>query len=82
EKLWESWRYTADLDAEQTVVETPRGLGDHVECIRDAPISGLSEISMHLCIMQIDRYVVQAYARQLADLHQKMSAQYVLLTAN
>lgn len=83
EILWQDWRYSTHLDEDESVVASPRGLGDRVECILDAPGDGqTSAMNMHLCVMQVDRYVVQAYARQLPDLHQKMSAQYVLLTAN
>ncbi|SLI84171.1 Uncharacterised protein [Mycobacteroides abscessus subsp. abscessus] len=56
-------------------------MGDHVECLLDSPSAESSTLDMNICMFQVDRYVVQAYGRNLRDLHQKMAAQYVLLTA-
>jgi len=80
--LWQRWRPSTDPTPEQRIVEPPSGLGENVECYADLQISeGNERILGQLCVLQVDRYVVQAYARQLQELHQKISAQYALLTA-
>ncbi|MGV9582235.1 DUF7373 family lipoprotein [Nocardia farcinica] len=80
-QLWRDWQFSTHLDPDQTLVDAPDGLGDHVECLLDSPSAESSTLDMNICMFQVDRYVVQAYGRNLRDLHQKMAAQYVLLTA-
>ncbi|WP_083883714.1 DUF7373 family lipoprotein [Nocardia higoensis] len=80
--LWQRWRPSADPKPEQRIVESPSGLGDNIECYADLYlIEGTERVRGHLCVLQVDRYTVQAYALQLQVLHQKISAQYALLTA-
>lgn len=82
EALWQRWRPSAEPVPERRIVDPPSGLGDNVECYADLSITQDSErILGHLCVLQVDRYTVQVYARQLQELHQKISAQYALLTA-
>ncbi|WP_067861454.1 DUF7373 family lipoprotein [Nocardia shimofusensis] len=80
--LWQLWRPSAAPKPEQRIVEPPSGLGDNVECYADLHIfEGTERVRGHLCVLQVDRYTVQAFAPQLQVLHQKVSAQYALLTA-
>ncbi|GAA5067440.1 DUF7373 family lipoprotein [Nocardia callitridis] len=82
EGLWAAWRPSTHLEPEQRMVEAPSGLGDNVECYGEVtPKSDPETIAMHLCVFQVDRYVVQAFGKQLQDLHQKIAAQYALLTS-
>ncbi|MFI7671445.1 hypothetical protein [Nocardia sp. NPDC049526] len=76
EDLWTTWQ---PLKPDQKMVAAPAGLGEHVQCFADGVTEKNPTGSMNLCMFQVDRYVVQAFGKQLQDLHQKVSAQYVLL---
>ncbi|MEV6337466.1 hypothetical protein AB0M12_22435 [Nocardia vinacea] len=79
--LWQHWQPSKNPEPNQKMVEAPSGLGEHVECYADMTGSGDKQtVSMNICVFQVDRYTVQAFGKQLQDLHQKVSAQYALLT--
>ncbi|MFX0580532.1 DUF7373 family lipoprotein [Nocardia nepalensis] len=80
--LWQEWQPSKHLDPNEKIVNAPSGLGDRIECYADTAGSGENQtVVMNICVFQVDRYVVQAFAKQLQDLHQKVSAQYALLTS-
>ena len=82
EGLWAEWRPSKKLDPDEELVAKPEGMGDNVECFLKTQQSGTEKIPvMNLCVFQVDRYVVQAFGKQLQDLHQKISAEYALLTS-
>ncbi|WP_433727668.1 DUF7373 family lipoprotein [Nocardia sp. CA-129566] len=82
EALWREWQPSTHLRPGEKQVETPPGLGQNIECYAQTTQSLDKElVTMNLCAFQVDRYVAQAAAKQLQDLHQKISAQYALLTA-
>lgn len=74
--LWTKWQ---PLKSDQKLLAAPAGLGDHIQCFADGITDKNPTGSMNLCMFQVDRYVVQAFGKQLQDLHQKVSAQYALL---
>ncbi|TQM28707.1 hypothetical protein FB390_0281 [Nocardia bhagyanarayanae] len=80
--LWADWQPSKRLEAGETLVASPTGVGDRVECYSDIPEGGSSLTGTNICVLQVDRYTVQAHGKQLQDLHQKISAQYALLTHN
>ncbi|WP_324192407.1 DUF7373 family lipoprotein [Nocardia transvalensis] len=77
--LWNKWRPSTRPEPDQKLVAAPKGLGSHVECYADLSKDGAP--IMNLCVLQVDRYVVQTAGKQLQNLHQKTAAQYALLTA-
>ncbi|WP_063039104.1 DUF7373 family lipoprotein [Nocardia pseudovaccinii] len=82
EALWQEWQPSKNLAANKKMVEAPSGLGENTECYADLVGSGDKQtVSMNICVFQVDRYTVQAFGKQLQDLHQKVSAQYALLTS-
>ncbi|MEV2218713.1 hypothetical protein AB0E01_02400 [Nocardia vinacea] len=82
ERLWEEWKKTGKLGVEERIVAAPTGLGDRIECWGLFTKSLDTEINpANWCQFQVDRYVVQATGKQLQNLHQKISAQYALLTS-
>lgn len=82
EALWQEWQPSKNLAADKKNVQAPSGLGEHTECYADLTGSGENQtVSMNICVFQVDRYTVQAFGKQLQDLHQKVSAQYALLTS-
>ncbi|MEV0337591.1 hypothetical protein AB0H49_01050 [Nocardia sp. NPDC050713] len=80
--LWADWQPSTRLEAGEALVASPTGVGDRVECYSDIPEGGSTVIGTNICVLQVDRYTVQAHGKQLQDLHQKISAQYALLTHN
>lgn len=78
--LWAAWQPSKQLKSDQKLVGTPTGLGDHVECYAEI-VANSQALGMNLCVFQVDRYTVQTFGKQLQDLHQKVSAQYALLTS-
>ncbi|WP_433757232.1 DUF7373 family lipoprotein [Nocardia sp. CA-135398] len=79
--LWQEWRPSTHPRQNDKPVEVPAGLGQNAECHAQTSQSLDKELIIaNFCIAQIDRYVIQAAAKQLQDLHQKISAQYALLT--
>lgn len=82
ESLWQEWRLSKDLDPDQKIVSAPTGLAESTECLAEyvGPDDNRTLVG-HLCMMRVDRYVVQARSKQLPDLHQKISAQFSLLTS-
>ncbi|MEV0293282.1 hypothetical protein [Nocardia sp. NPDC050710] len=82
-KLWHEWQPSTHLDADEKIVDAPAGIDRNVECFAKVVKSGDTETpAYYLCVFQVDRYTVQANGRQLQNLHQKISAQYALLTSN
>ncbi len=82
ERLWQKWQPSKNPEPNRKLVESPAGLGENIECYADVLRAEEREtVQANICVLQVDRYTVQAYGRQLQDLHQKMSAQYALLTA-
>jgi len=82
EALWQQWRLSKDIQPHQKMVAGPAGLTDYTECVAESTDSGgTPTVIGHLCVMRVDRYVVQSRSKQLPDLHQKMSAQFSLLTS-
>lgn len=82
ETLWREWQPSTHLDPGEKLVDAPSGLGQNIECHAQTTQSLDKElVTMNLCTFQVDRYIVQAFGKQLQDLHQKISAQYALLTA-
>ncbi|WP_405179684.1 hypothetical protein OG225_39000 [Nocardia sp. NBC_01377] len=82
EALWQEWRSSTRREPDQTIVASPAGLTDRVDCFAQHTGSDPNKYLIdNLCMMHIDRYVVQARGKQLPDLHQKISAQYTLLTS-
>lgn len=82
ETLWQQWQPSKNPEPNRKMVGVPSGLGEHVECYADMTGSGDKQtVSMNICVLQVDRYTVQAFGKQLQDLHQKVSAQYALLTS-
>ncbi|MGN2641572.1 DUF7373 family lipoprotein [Nocardia takedensis] len=81
--LWERWKLSAGLEDGQQVVAAPSGLEDSVECISQHYTTSTGDRLLigHLCMMRVDRYVVQSRSKQLPELHQQISAQYALLTS-
>ncbi|MCP2295571.1 hypothetical protein APR11_001989 [Nocardia amikacinitolerans] len=80
EVLWELWQPSKHLESDEVLLTAPSGVGDRAECYSDAPKEGSTLTPMNICVLQVDRYTVQAYGKQLQDVHQIISAQYVLLT--
>jgi hypothetical protein len=81
--LWKEWQPSTTLEPNQKMIVSPAGLDKQIECYADIVGSGDNQtVSMNICVFQVDRYTVQAFAKQLQDLHQKISAQYALLTSN
>ncbi|MEV6273863.1 hypothetical protein [Nocardia sp. NPDC051832] len=81
--LWDSWKLSKDIGENQKLVAPPSGLEDTAECLAEYAGSGESQTLIgHLCILRVDRHVVQARSKQLPDLHQRIAAQYALLTSN
>jgi len=81
--LWQQWQPSKHLEPNEKMVDSPAGLSQQVECYADMIQSGdTQEVSMNICVFRIDRYTVQAFAKQLQDLHQKISAQYALITSS
>ncbi|WP_239476804.1 DUF7373 family lipoprotein [Nocardia arizonensis] len=82
EGLWRDWQLSKDLDDDQRLVDPPDRVGDAIECIAQYGGTTANKVlAGHLCIMRVDRYVVQSRSKQLPDLYQRMSAQYALLTS-
>ncbi|MET7768640.1 hypothetical protein [Nocardia sp. NPDC005366] len=80
--LWQEWRLSKDLESNTKIVDAPAGLTDNTECMAEYIGSGDNQTLVgNLCMMRVDRYIVQSRSKQLPDLHQKMSAQYALLTS-
>ncbi|WP_227998584.1 DUF7373 family lipoprotein [Nocardia australiensis] len=80
EDLYAKWQPSTRSKPGRKSVDVPAGVGDHVECYADTSQSGDTVTTiMNVCIFQVDRYVVQAFGKQVQDLHQKISAQYALL---
>ncbi|MGV9612437.1 DUF7373 family lipoprotein [Nocardia xishanensis] len=81
EGLWQEWRRHPKLKPNEKLVGTPTGFDGNIECWADTVESlGTQIVVMHFCMFQVDKYVVQAAGKHLQDLHQKISAQYALLT--
>ncbi|MEV0252204.1 hypothetical protein AB0H76_36850 [Nocardia sp. NPDC050712] len=80
--LWEKWRLSKDVGEKEKLVDVPAALQDNAECKAEYLGSGDTRtLGGHICIFRVDRYVVQARSKQLPDLHQRISAQYALLTS-
>lgn len=80
-RLWDEWRLSDSTDPDRKAVDPPAGLADSTECIAQYyGTEGKKTLVGHLCMMRVDRYVVQARSKQLPELHQQISAQYALLT--
>ncbi|WP_431953609.1 DUF7373 family lipoprotein [Nocardia lijiangensis] len=82
EVLWEVWQPSKHLESDEVLLSAPSGVGDRAECYSEAPKEGSTLTPMNFCVLQVDRYTVQAYGKQLQDVHQIISAQYALLTHN
>ncbi|WP_228538915.1 hypothetical protein [Nocardia sp. XZ_19_385] len=81
--LWQNWKFSTSLGENEKLVDAPTGLAENAECRAEYAGSGENRtLTGHLCILRVDRYVVQARSKQLPDLHQRISAQYALLTSN
>ncbi|MFD0365898.1 hypothetical protein ACFQZZ_31045 [Nocardia sp. GCM10030253] len=81
--LWKQWQPSTTLEPNQKMIDSPAGLAQQIECYADLVGSGDNQtVAMNICSFQVDRYTVQAVAKQLQDLHQKISAQYALITSN
>ncbi|WP_406236436.1 hypothetical protein [Nocardia sp. NBC_01009] len=81
--LWKQWQPSTTLEPNQKMIEAPPGLEQQIECYADLVGSGDKQVvGMNICSFQVDRYTVQAASKQLQDLHQKISAQYALITSN
>ncbi|MEU8896898.1 hypothetical protein [Nocardia sp. NPDC048505] len=79
--LWDKWKLSKDLEENEKLVDPPTGLAENAECRAEYTGSGEDKrLAGHLCMLRIDRYIVQARSKQLQDLHQKISAQFALLT--
>ncbi|MQY25057.1 DUF7373 family lipoprotein [Nocardia aurantia] len=76
--LWQDEQPSTHLKPTQRMAEAPKGLSANVECFTDLTDKG--DPIMNLCYLQVDRYTAEAAAKNLQDLHQKIAAQYVLLT--
>ncbi|MFD3705079.1 hypothetical protein ACFWUP_18235 [Nocardia sp. NPDC058658] len=69
-------------DKDMKEVQAPSKLTSPVKCFANTYESqGETKTSDHICFMHVDRYVVQARNKNLQDLHQQATAQYILLTA-
>ncbi|WP_019929473.1 hypothetical protein [Nocardia sp. BMG111209] len=77
--LWQDEQPSTHLTSTRRMADPPKGLGANVECFTDLTDKG--DPIMNLCILQVDRYTAETAAKNLQDLHQKTTAQYVLLTA-
>ncbi|WP_068020913.1 DUF7373 family lipoprotein [Nocardia mexicana] len=79
--LWQKWTQSEDTENRQSV-EAPKGVDTEIRCSTDKPNSNYPEYQgIKLCMFKTGRYLVQAVARQIQDLHQKILAQYTLLQA-
>ncbi|GGK57117.1 DUF7373 family lipoprotein [Nocardia camponoti] len=77
-KVWERWR---EPKKDQQATNAPAKLTDRVSCVALTYESqGVTKTSDNICYLYVDRYAVQLRNQNLQDLHQKVSAQYVLLT--
>jgi hypothetical protein len=80
--MWKEWQPSTTLEPNQKMIASPSGL-TQIECYADLVGSGDKQtVAMNVCTFQVDRYTVQAVARQLQDLHQKITAQYALITSS
>ncbi|WP_232839770.1 MULTISPECIES: DUF7373 family lipoprotein [Nocardia] len=84
ESLWRAWRPSSDLDEKERKVGGPTGILNDIECVAHLVKAGdpSSAVAFHRCVFRVDRYTVQVAGRSLQDVHQKVSAQYALLTSN
>ncbi|GAB2669987.1 DUF7373 family lipoprotein [Nocardia goodfellowii] len=81
--LWDEWKLSKNLEVDEKLVDPPTGLADNAECRAEYVGTGEDQrLIGHLCMLRVDRYIVQARSKQLPDLHQKISAQYALLTTD
>ncbi|WP_245668425.1 DUF7373 family lipoprotein [Nocardia xishanensis] len=81
ESLWKSWRPSTHLESDEKLLDAPAGLGSNAECEGKYYNSlGIERMAYSSCVFQVDRYIILTRAEQVQDLHQKTSAQYVLLT--
>ncbi|KAF0848336.1 hypothetical protein FNL39_102484 [Nocardia caishijiensis] len=74
---------TTTDDPSVKAVKTPDNLPVPVKCFADTYTdgNGQEKVVDHLCYLQVDRYSVQVRNKNLQDLHQKVTAQYILLAA-
>ncbi|MCX4096236.1 hypothetical protein [Nocardia sp. alder85J] len=77
--LWQDDQPSTHLTSTQRMDDPPKGLNARIECYSDLTEQGAT--IMNLCVMQVDRYLVQTAAKNVQDLYQKTAAQYILLTA-
>ncbi|MFI6871659.1 hypothetical protein [Nocardia sp. NPDC050406] len=68
--------FLAELSAKYTAADSPLGLPT-AQCLRITDPE--SYANPHVCYLVYDRYVAEVYATQQQDLHQRVSAQYLLL---
>lgn len=93
EGLWREWLASKNAAPDQKLVDVPAGLSaagssdtagssNNVECFAEYTGKGdARSVVGNLCFLRVDRYVVQSRGKQLPDLHQKISAQYAMLTS-
>lgn len=64
-------------------VETPEKLPVPVKCFANTYKDSEGQVKPvdHICYLQVDRYAVQVRNKNLQDLHQQTTAQYILLAA-
>ncbi|WP_328409359.1 DUF7373 family lipoprotein [Nocardia sp. NBC_00403] len=83
ETLWKEWQPSTTLEPNEKMVDSPSALAQQVECYAEMAKSGETQtVVMNICSFHVDRYLVQASGKQLQDLHQKISAQYALITSS
>ena len=71
---------TPDKDMKE--VQAPSKLTVPIKCFANTFESqGEIRTADHICFVQVDRYVVQVRNKNLQDLHQQATAQYILLSA-
>ncbi|GAB2548409.1 DUF7373 family lipoprotein [Nocardia heshunensis] len=76
--LWQRWNpATGKPDTQQTIAPPPDFPGD-VGCFA---ILANGQVVFNQCTFHVDRYNVQVGARNVLELYQKTSAQYVLVTS-
>lgn len=73
--LWARWRPSA---THRRLLAPPRGITGNIECFADTQAL---EPGTEDCVFQVDRYTVLVKDTNHQKLYQKVSAQYVLLTA-
>ncbi|MFC9892380.1 hypothetical protein ACFVMC_01685 [Nocardia sp. NPDC127579] len=79
--LWQKWKFSGEVEANEKLVDPPGGIAGNIECQAEYSSTESRILLGHICILSVDRYVVQARSKNLQDLYQRISAQYALLTS-